>query len=491
MGDQQIEWTVPSHVVAFPHPLPHLAKRLADGAPVKIVAIGSSSTAGEGGIVPYPARLELELRARFPGRNIDVLNRGVGGQEAPEELLRLETDVIAERPDLVIWQVGTNAAWKAYDLEDVAGSIRAGLARLGGQPLDVVLMDPQYVPALLKDDKIAATQRMVSLIGNAAATANVNVFRRFALMKHWNENDNVPFEDMVDPADNTRLHQSERSTAQIARALTSVISDAASSLDVQLPAPRRMPANLPTSTYANAASRATIVLLDDLLPSLFDSAVLRLTRRALLSVERNAVLTALVNSVGESVLRRIRSLEADKNYSSSEISDIETIDRFSDSRMSRAEIIECIANSSGLDQALCEFALFLMEVRLDVALSLGSASVAGIGRIRTVGAVDELRIKTAKIQDRIGQALLASEVTSFPRFALPWSSDRAMQRLLDEASLITTFRDPLPCKIALAEGLAFVRESREAEFVRRPLTERNRFRRDGPGHAPDNRVTGA
>lgn len=108
-------------------------------------------------------------------------------------------------------------------------------------------MDPQYVPALLGDDKIAATQRMVSLIGDAAATANVNVFRRFALMKHWNANDNVPFEDMVDPADNTRLHQSERSTAQIARALTSVISDAAFSLDVQSPAPGRMPAKLPTT----------------------------------------------------------------------------------------------------------------------------------------------------------------------------------------------------------------------------------------------------
>jgi hypothetical protein len=99
------------------------------------------------------------------------------------------------------------------------------------------------------------------------------------------------------------------------------------------------------------------MLLDDLLPSLFDSAVLRLTQRALLPVERSAVLTALVSSIAESVLRRIRSQEADKNFSSSEISDIETIDRFSDTRMSRAEIIEGISTSSDLDQALSEFAL--------------------------------------------------------------------------------------------------------------------------------------
>jgi hypothetical protein len=146
-------------------------------------------------------------------------------------------------------------------------------------------------------------------------------------------------------------------------------------------------------------------------------------------------------------------------------------------------IIEGIANSSGLDQALSEFALFLMEVRLDVALGLGSASVAGIGSIRATGAIEELRTKTARIQDRIGQALLASEVTSVPRFTLRWFSDGGMQRLLDEASLIATFRDPLPCKIALSEGLAFIRESRDAEYVTRPLTEENRFRRDRPGSA--------
>ena len=91
--------------------------------PVKIVAIGSSSTAGEGGIAPYPCRLETALRDpnnwppngadRFKKRMIDVINRGVGGEEAPDERDRLERDVIDENPSLVIWQVGTNAVWKA------------------------------------------------------------------------------------------------------------------------------------------------------------------------------------------------------------------------------------------------------------------------------------------------------------------------------------------------------------------------------------------
>ena len=43
---------------------------------------------------------------------IDVLNRGIGGQEAPSELSRFEPDVLAEVPALVIWQVGTNAVFR-------------------------------------------------------------------------------------------------------------------------------------------------------------------------------------------------------------------------------------------------------------------------------------------------------------------------------------------------------------------------------------------
>jgi hypothetical protein len=33
-------------------------------------------------------------------------------QEAPQEVQRLQDDVITELPAVVIWQVGTNAVWK-------------------------------------------------------------------------------------------------------------------------------------------------------------------------------------------------------------------------------------------------------------------------------------------------------------------------------------------------------------------------------------------
>ncbi|HZC95002.1 MAG TPA: SGNH/GDSL hydrolase family protein, partial [Bradyrhizobium sp.] len=72
-------------LVGFKYPLPNLKEALKRKRKIKIVAIGSSSTAGEGHIVPYPCRLELALRDGFHGRMIDVLNRGIGGQESPSE----------------------------------------------------------------------------------------------------------------------------------------------------------------------------------------------------------------------------------------------------------------------------------------------------------------------------------------------------------------------------------------------------------------------
>jgi hypothetical protein len=218
---------IPAHADALAHPLPNFAKRLIGGGPVKLVAIGSSSTAGEGNIVPYPARLEARLRDKY-GDRVLVLNRGKSGEEARTELLRLQSDVIDQKPALAIWQVGTNAVWQLdHDLNDVAAAITEGLWQLAYEPIDVILMDLQYVPAVLTDDKIDATRRMLSLIEQAAAVAGVNLFRRFAMMRKWHEVERFSFDTMVDPRDETRLHQSDYSAQRIGYELCETIVNAA------------------------------------------------------------------------------------------------------------------------------------------------------------------------------------------------------------------------------------------------------------------------
>jgi acyl-CoA thioesterase-1 len=213
-------------IVGLKYPLPHLMRSLKDQPKPRIVALGSSSTAGEGNIVPFPARLEMLLRGGFKDRMVDVLNRGIGGQEATTELPRLKPDVIDETPGLVIWQVGTNAVFRnqEFDFESVVSAIETGLTQLANIPADVVLMDLQYTPAVVKPGKKELADKMVARISAAAEKAGVNVFRRYALMRRWQ--DLIPMRELVDPTDGDELHMSDWATKCVTRALYEAITKA-------------------------------------------------------------------------------------------------------------------------------------------------------------------------------------------------------------------------------------------------------------------------
>jgi acyl-CoA thioesterase-1 len=215
-------------LVAFKYPLPHLTSSLKHQRKTGIVAIGSSSTAGEGNIVPYPYRLELALRGGAYGRMVDVLNRGIGGEEATDELPRFEPDVIGEAPAMVIWQVGTNAVFHndVYSPDEVAAAIAAGLDWLAGLAMDVVLMDLQYTTAVVKPEKIKLAEQTVATIAAAAEKAGVNVFRRFALMRRWCVDGGIPIAELIDPTDQTQLHMSDWATNCVTQALYGAIKGA-------------------------------------------------------------------------------------------------------------------------------------------------------------------------------------------------------------------------------------------------------------------------
>jgi lysophospholipase L1-like esterase len=179
--------------------LPHVASKLVAGQPVVIVAFGSSSTAGFGASSPefnYPNRLAAQLRRHYPTADITVINAGVGGEDAPEMMKRLQTQVIDVHPDMVIWQVGTNAVLRNLDPGDTAKLVEDGISRIqaaGGT--DIVLVDPQYSPAVNQRKESAG--KMVKLLGNVAELRKVGIFPRFEVMRDWHENQSIPVEGFV------------------------------------------------------------------------------------------------------------------------------------------------------------------------------------------------------------------------------------------------------------------------------------------------------
>jgi acyl-CoA thioesterase-1 len=215
---------VPALEARFDRPLLRLSRRLAADHPIKIVAIGSSSTAGAGASSPnatYPSRLQYELTRRFFWKDVTVLNRGANGEEAPDMLARFETSVIAEHPDLVVWQLGTNWVLRDNPLDPKATVLHEGLARLKAIHTDIVLIDPQFAPKVIAKDEAEA---MVAQIAAIAKEQNVDLFHRFALMRHWHNIEHLPFETFVSP---DGLHMNDWSYACLAKWLATSIEDAA------------------------------------------------------------------------------------------------------------------------------------------------------------------------------------------------------------------------------------------------------------------------
>ena len=221
---------IPVVPIPFEHGLTRFSQSLIRGK-AKIVAIGSSTTAGEGNITAYPARLLSFLQAQYPNGGLAMVNKGISGQEAPIELQRFDADVIAEKPDLVIWQVGTNAVWQSPDqnppsFDETTAAIRDGLVKLRGETqADVILMDLQYVPAVLTPAKKDNAIAMVEAISELARDAGVNVFRRFAFMKGLHQVEQVSFDRIIDPTDDSRLHDSDWTTGRVAWAVKLAIVD--------------------------------------------------------------------------------------------------------------------------------------------------------------------------------------------------------------------------------------------------------------------------
>ncbi|MCC6779620.1 MAG: SGNH/GDSL hydrolase family protein [Hyphomicrobiales bacterium] len=216
--------TVSLDQLRFDRPLRRVARLIADRKPVRIVALGSSSTFGAGGstsAASYPSRLAEELSRHFPGHDITVLNRGVNGDEASDMLARLDTAVIAEKPDLVLWQVGTNSVLRDKAVLPHATLLHEGLMRMKATGADIVLIDPQYAPKVIAKPH---AEGMVSLIATAAKSEQVCLFHRFALMQSWYEKDRLPFEAFVS-ADG--LHMNDWSYGCLAKGLGVAIAEAA------------------------------------------------------------------------------------------------------------------------------------------------------------------------------------------------------------------------------------------------------------------------
>lgn len=214
----------PLDLVRLAHPLTRVGHKLMAGDPVTIVAMGSSSTWGAGASGPaanYPNQLAADLKARFPKISFTILNAGVGGEEIADMLKRFDTAVVGVKPDLVLWQLGTNSIIRDHKSNEHGATIREGLRKIRSVNADVVLIDPQFVPRVIAKPQ---AEGMVEMLSMAAKQHDIDLFRRFDVMKRWNVVDKLPFDQFTSP---DGLHMNDWGYACMAKGLGMAIAEAA------------------------------------------------------------------------------------------------------------------------------------------------------------------------------------------------------------------------------------------------------------------------
>jgi len=174
---------VPAVDIAAPASLPYVAAVLQKRQTVRILAIGSSSTAGVGATSngkSYPSQLEQILEHALKGVDVEIVNRGVAGEVAETAAERIRSDVVVTRPDLVLWQLGTNDALARVPPEDFEATVRSTIRWLKDNRIDVVLVGLQYTTRFARDANYSAIRDSLQRI---AAEENILYVRRYDAMR--------------------------------------------------------------------------------------------------------------------------------------------------------------------------------------------------------------------------------------------------------------------------------------------------------------------
>jgi lysophospholipase L1-like esterase len=178
------ECEAPAADIAAPAPLPHLAELLGRKPPsIRILAIGSSSTWGVGASSrkkTYPTLLRGILEAALAGTRAEIVNRGVSGEVAQTTAERLRTAVALDKPDLVLWQVGTNDALARVDSGDFAETLRSTIDWLKASDIDVTLVGLQYAPKFARDESYTVIREALRKV---AVEENVLYVNRYDAMQ--------------------------------------------------------------------------------------------------------------------------------------------------------------------------------------------------------------------------------------------------------------------------------------------------------------------
>lgn len=101
----------------------------------------------------YVSILKRRLLSAFPEKNIEIINAGIEGNTTQDVLLRLDRDVLSERPDLTVVCLGLNDVWMRKP-EVYAENLFGIFTSLRGVGSRIIFMTPNMLNTYVAPDSL-------------------------------------------------------------------------------------------------------------------------------------------------------------------------------------------------------------------------------------------------------------------------------------------------------------------------------------------------
>lgn len=260
-----------------------LADRIAAGEETRIVCFGDSITGvyyHTGGLRAWSHLLGDQLRSVWPQARLVIVNAGVSGNTTADALARLDADVLAHRPHLVVMKFGMNDTARLAP-EAFRTQLGTLCTRIRAAGSDLLLLTPNAVDpgdTSRPPEKVAAYASIVRAVGREHDVPVADVHAAFAAVQTKAPGDWVRLmSDTIHP--NLRGHALIAATA--AAALTGRPAEPARIPD---PKPRptrfhRLPEKLQAGQPVNVVAMPPLdTLIVPVLQRLHPGADVRVTR---------------------------------------------------------------------------------------------------------------------------------------------------------------------------------------------------------------------
>jgi lysophospholipase L1-like esterase len=159
------------------------ARRVLPQPVERIVAVGDSITKGDWDVAQaggWVTRLATKLRASYPQATFAVANAGVDGDTTAGVLARLDRDVLAPHPQLVLVSIGTNDFDSGVPRPQFAQQLQTLVQRLHAAPRAPVVILASMLPIAGQPPARLAAQRAYNdVIRRVAAATHVGYLDLF------------------------------------------------------------------------------------------------------------------------------------------------------------------------------------------------------------------------------------------------------------------------------------------------------------------------